>query len=323
MSLALTRIDVHHHYFSPEWYDYLSGHYEKSYAFPGMPVLKKWSPAADIETMDAGGVRTSILSTTTPGVWFGNADDARRMARNMNDYGAELARKYPGRFGLFACLPLPDIDASLKEIAYAMDELKADGIGVLSSYDTKWLGDPVFAPVWEELNRRKAVVFSHATAPACCRETVPGLMPWVIEFNTDTARSIIDLIETGTVQRFPDIKFVFSHAGGTIGALAGRYIRDQVSQVSLAGSVDPASKLGRLRAFFYDCAGSANYVNIQAMKMLVPMSQFVYGTDYPWDTPETINKGLADAGLTGAELSGLHCDNALGLFPRFREVLQR
>ena len=198
MSLTQTRsIDVHHHYFSPEWYDYLSGHYTNSYKFPGMAILKKWSPEADIESMDAGGVRTSILSTTTPGVWFGNLDDARRMARNMNDYGAELVRKYPGRFGLFGVLPLPDIDASLAEIAYVMDQLKADGIGVLSSYDTKWLGDPHFAPVWEELNRRKAVVFSHATAPACCRDTVPGLMPWVVEFNTDTARSIIDLIGNG------------------------------------------------------------------------------------------------------------------------------
>jgi predicted TIM-barrel fold metal-dependent hydrolase len=319
MSLTPERaIDVHHHYFSPEWYDYLTGHHANSYKFPGMTILKKWSPEADIESMDAGGVRTSILSTTTPGVWFGNLGDARRMARNMNDYGAELVRKHKGRFGLFGVLPLPDIDASLAEIAYVLDELKADGIGVLSSYDTKWLGDPHFAPVWAELNRRKAVVFSHATAPACCRDTVPGLMPWVVEFNTDTARSIIDLIETGTARRFPDITFIFSHAGGTIGALAGRYLRDQATQSILAATADPASKLGQLRSFFYDCAGSANFVNIQAMKMLVPMSRFVFGTDYPWDTPETINKGLADAGLSNEELAGLQYGNALPLFPRLR-----
>jgi 6-methylsalicylate decarboxylase len=311
------RIDLHHHYFSPEWFAWITEHHKTSYAFPGLLVLSKWSVAADIEAMDEGGVQTALLSTTTPGVWFGDVAEARRMARNMNDFGADLVREHPGRFGLFGVLPLPDIDASLEEIAYALDTLRADGIGVLSSYDTKWLGDSSFAPVWEELNRRKAVVFSHATAPACCRNLMPGIRDWVIEFNTDTARTIIQLIESGTAERYPDIRFVFSHAGGTIGALAGRYLEDQVASGVLRSEVAPNSKLGLLRRFYYDTAGSANLINMQTMKMIVSPSQFVFGSDFPWYTPADISAGLADARLSPLELRGIDRDNAVRLMPQF------
>jgi len=311
------RIDVHHHYFSPEWLAFLTGHHEKSYPFPGLATLKTWSVAADIEAMDAGGVRMAVLSTTTPGVWFDSAAEARRMARNMNDYGANIVREHKGRFGLFGVLPLPDVDASLEEIAYVMDTLGADGIGVLSSYGTKWLGDPSFAPVWAELNRRKAVVYSHATAPACCRNVIPAISPIVVEFNTDTARTIIHLIETGTAERYPDIRFVFSHMGGTIAALAGRYLRDQADTATLQSAVARDTRLGQLRRFYYDTAGSANIVNMQAMKMLVPTTQFVFGTDYPWSEPAAIAAALTDAGLSPAELHAIDRDNALRLLPQF------
>src|ERR1051326_6128278 len=115
-----------------------------------------------------------MISITTPGIWFGNIDETRGFARQENEYGARMVSDYKGRFGLFAVLPLPDVEASLREIEYAYGTLHADGISVLSSYGTKWLGDPSFAPIWDELNRRKAVVFSHATAPDCCKSLMPN-----------------------------------------------------------------------------------------------------------------------------------------------------
>jgi predicted TIM-barrel fold metal-dependent hydrolase len=314
------RIDVHHHYYSPEWFAYLTNHHKNTYAFPGLTILRKWSAAADIEAMDEGGVQTAMLSTTTPGVWFGDAADARRMARNMNDYGAELVRAYPGRFGLFGTLPLPDVQGSLEEVAYVMDTLGADGIGVLSSYGAKWLGDPHFEPLWAELDRRGAVVFSHATAPDCCRNLMPGILEWVIEFNTDTARTIIQLIESGAAERYPNIRFVFSHAGGTIAALAGRYLDEQVAPQVLRSEVASHTKLGQLRRFFYDTAGAANIVNMQALKSIVPASQIVLGTDFPWYTPAAIVAGLAESGLIPAELRCIERDNALRLLPQYRTV---
>lgn len=310
-------IDLHHHYTSPEWLAFQIEHHEKSYPFPGIRTLSRWTPAAGVEAMDQAGVQCAMLSTTTPGVWFGDRAETRRMARNMNDFGAGIVRDFPGRYGLFGVLPLPDVPSSLDEIAYVFDTLKADGIGVLSSYGTMWLGDPSFGPVWEELNRRKAVVFSHATAPECCRVVMPNFDPTTIEFNTDTARTIINLIETGTAERYPDIRFVFSHAGGTIAALAGRYLKEQVASAALRAPAAPNTRLGQLRRFFYDTAGSANIVNMQALKMIVPLSQVVLGTDFPWFTPEVILAGLADAGLSDAELRGIERENALRLLPQY------
>ena len=247
-------IDLHHHYTSPEWLAFQIEHHAKSYPFPGIRTLSTWTPAAGVEAMDEAGVQAAMLSTTTPGVWFGDLDETRRMARNMNDFGANIVREYPGRYGLFGVLPLPDIQSSLDEIAYVFDTLKADGIGVLSSYGMMWLGDPSFGPVWEELNRRKAVVFSHATAPECCRVVMPNFDPTTIEFNTDTARTIINLIETGTAEKYPDIRFVFSHAGGTIAALAGRYLKEQVASQALRSPAALNTRLGQLRRFYYDTA---------------------------------------------------------------------
>lgn len=316
------RLDLHHHYVTPEWLAALDAE-NKVRPISGIETFHGWSAPKAIAAMDQGGVERSILSTTTPGLWFGDSAQTRRLARGMNDYGAELMHTYKGRYGLFGVLPLPDAQASIPEIAYIFDTLKADGISVLSSYDTKWLGDPSFDPVWAELDRRKAIVFSHATAPACCRAlALPGMSAvneaTVLEFNTDTARTIISLIESGTATKYPNIRFIFSHAGGTIPILAGRYFRAQATAQALAAPAAPNSKLDHLRRFYYDTAGSANPVQMQALKMIVPPTQIVFGTDFPWGTPAEIATGLASSGLSAAELAGIDRDNALRLLPQYR-----
>ena len=312
------RFDVHHHYVSPEWMVAL-GAESRVHHFPGLEIFGGWSAAAAIEAMDAAGVGTSVLSTTTPGIWFGDAAQTRRLARNMNEFGAKLVADHKGRYGLFAVLPLPDVPSSLTEVAYALDTLKADGISVLTSYGTKWLGDASFEPLWQELDRRHAVVFAHATAPDCCRGLlVPHIEATVVEFNTDVARTIISLIESGAAGRYPNIRFVFSHGGGTIADLAGGYFRVQADTKTLASTVDPSTKLGHLRRFYYDTAGSANPVQMQALKMVVPATQILFGTDYPWEKPVNIATGLAGCGFTDAELAGINLENGLRLLPQFR-----
>lgn len=307
------RLDVHHHYVSPEWKAALL---EQN--IPGTIAHMNWSVAGSIASMDGGGVATSILSTTNPGIWFGNDAQTRMLARNMNEFGAQLVRDYKPRYGLFAVLPLPNADACLPEIAYAFDTLHADGISVLSSYGNTWLGDPKFDQVWAELDRRKAIVFSHATTPVCCDNLQPHIDHWTIEFNTDTARSIVSIIENGVAQRYPNIRFIWSHAGGTILALAGRYFRKQATYASLHGPVPPDTPLGHLRRFYYDIAGSANEMQMQALKTMVPMSQILFGTDYPWDKAVDLAAGLVDSHcFSAAELRAVERENIVRLLPKY------
>ena len=155
------RIDVHHHIVPPAYLSVVRG--------LARFHIKSWSPAESLEDMDRSGVTTAMTTVTVPGFRFGDVEQTRRLVRLCNDYGARLTHDHPGRFGLFAALPLPDIDGSLAEIAYALDELKAEGIGLFTNYGTTWIGDPAYDAVFSELNRRRAVVYVHPDAPDCCK----------------------------------------------------------------------------------------------------------------------------------------------------------
>jgi 6-methylsalicylate decarboxylase len=189
-------------------------------------AAKQWEPQLTLDAMDAQNVATAVLSLPLPGVWFGDAQAACRMSRLCNEYAADLARSHRGRFGLFPVVPLPHTEGSLREIEYALDVLKADGIGVLTSYSdpsgSKWLGNPAFQPVFEELNRRKAIVFVHPTVPGCCQKLLPDVSPLVAEIPQDTTRAVTNLLFTGTFARFKDIRFIFTHGGGDVPMVMGR-----------------------------------------------------------------------------------------------------
>ena len=216
----------------------------------GYQTWQPYTPARAIEDMDRGGVSTAMISITTPGIWFGNIDETRRLARRENEYGARIVSDYKGRFGLFAVLPLPDVDASLREIQYAFDTLKAEGVGLLSNWRDKWLGDESFTPVVDELNRRKAILYTHGAAPGCCGGNfLPGVNETTIEYNTDVSRTIVNLISSGTATRTPDTRYIMSHGGGTITALTGRFLGNEGSAENLARTPQPDSKLYHLRRF--------------------------------------------------------------------------
>ncbi len=311
-------IDVHHHIIPPF---YLAENRERIAGARGgqiTPAWLEWTPERALAAMDKEHVEVAVLSLSTPGVWFGDGERARSTARRSNDYAAELGRKHPGRFGLFAALPLPDAEGSLREIEYALDMLKADGIGLLTSYDDKWLGDARYWPVFEELDRRKAVVFVHPTAPTCCQTLMPGVATVVAEVPHDTTRTIISLIYSGTLLRFRNIRFIFSHAGGTLPALSGRlsdYAPKDIAQHAPQG-VDY-----ELRRFYYDLAISGNAPAFAALARLVPRSQILFGSDHPYRPLVESARGMKNFSLSAAALRAIGRDNALALLPQLKARL--
>ena len=270
--------------------------------------------------MDKDGVATAMLSCTTPGIWFGDPDETAALAREMNEFAARLASDHKGRFGLFALLPMPLIDASLREIEYALDTLKADGVGLMTSYGDHWLGDPAFRPVFDELNRRKALVYSHPIDAPCCQGIMKGVNPVTIEYNTDTARTIYSLIGSDAAARYSDIRFLFSHAGGTMTALIERFGVGGPEMINdnLRKPAEPNSRLYHLRRFYYDTAQSVNVVQMQGLKTIAGSSQIVFGTDFPFVTAGRTMAGLDKCGFSPEELRGIERENALKLLPNLK-----
>jgi 6-methylsalicylate decarboxylase len=237
-------IDTHLHFYPPE-YQKLWLDYEDARKQPHFPGQVAWTRSKLIEDMDRNGIRAGILSlASTPGVWFDvGPAEAGRLARACNEYATEMMRDHPGRFGLFATLSMLDVDASLKEIEYAFDTLKADGIGLQSSYGDKWLGNSAYKPVLEELNRRKAVVYVHPLVASCCSALSVGTFPAVIEVPHDTTRTVASLLLSGSFARHRDIQWLFSHAGGTIPMMAGRINSFYGSRPNLKKSRQRGSKM--------------------------------------------------------------------------------
>ena len=303
------RIDVHHHVVPPS---YLA---EIASRRIGAPA--QWTPELSIEDMDRSGIAKSVLSLIQPGVWFGDVDEARRLAREANDYGAGVAGDIPGRFGLFATIPLPDTEGSLKEIEYGLDVLRADGIGLMTSYGTRYLGDPLFAPVWEELNRRKAVVYTHPLAPECCKNPVAGVSAGTIEFATDTTRTIASLVFSGTAARYPGIRWIFSHGGGTMPFLLSRFTREEQTMKNREERL-PKGVVFELKKFYYDTAQANHPGALAALTRLVPVSQVLYGTDFPFRDGAEVNAGLAAYRFKPRDLRAVERDNALRLMPTLK-----
>ena len=297
-------IDVHHHYGSPGWMDEI---FNKRKV--GNATMSRWTPQVSLDEMDKAGVSVAMLSPTRPGIWFGwkDLETSKRLARDMNDYGAKLVADHPKRFGLFAVLPLPDVEGSLKEIAYAFDTLKVDGIAVMSNYDDIYLGDPKIAPVMDELNRRKAIVFEHPV-----REDRDNPFNG-IELITETTRTIQSLLYNGTVVRCPDIRFVWSHGGGTMPMAASRL---GVPQGKL-----PKGVMFELQKMYYDCAGITTNYQLAAVKAFVQPSHFLFGTDYPLGGIGSTDMGLRqNGGYSEAELRAIEHDNVLALLPRLKNI---
>lgn len=305
---AAHRIDVHHHIVPPTWLAAMETIGEAD-------QFRGWSVQSSLEDMDMGGVATAMTSVPTPQVTPLSKQDAVRIARESNEFAKQLTTDHPGRFGVWALLPLPHIDESLQEIAYAFDTLQLDGVGIMTSYVDKWLGYNDFQPVWEELNLRKATVYTHPTSAACCANLVELIADAAIEFGTDTTRSIASLIFSGTSLRFKDINWIWSHGGGALTAVADRFLVQLVNTPPHEENFTRQIVEAELQRFYYDTAQVANDITLSAMIQLMPISQIVYGTDFPFRTAADHTRGVM-AFFRGADLRAVERGNALRLIPR-------
>jgi predicted TIM-barrel fold metal-dependent hydrolase len=317
------RVDMHHHFLPQR---YMAEEHERTKAEHGNSAMLSWTAAGDIEALDKAGVDFAVGSISTPGVWYGDVALGRRLAREWNEAAAETVRDHPTRFGFFAPVPLPDTEGTLKEIDYAYGTLKADGINFLSNYDGKWLGDPAFAPVMEELNRRKSLVYVHPTfSPCCTANMVPGLVAPTLEFPYDTTRTIVSLITSGTTTRFPDIRWIFSHGGGALAGVYGR-VAGLGNSPAFKAKV-PAGVPAELQKLHYDTASLSAVSTLPALLKIVPASQVLLGSDYPLAGPPPTDVMVKRAveefeamKPSPALRQAIERDNAVKLIPRIATI---
>ncbi len=301
----LARIDIHGHFTPPILIETMGAEELGGFA--------KWTPEKALEEMNTYGVAAAMTSIPP------HYDPATvgKIARPSNEFAAKLATDHPGKFGIFAFLPLPHIDTTLKEIEYVYDTLKLEGVGMYTNYGDKWLGDSYFDPVFEELNRRNAIVFTHPITANCCKDLIKGVGDGTIEWQTDTTRAIANMFFNGAATRYPNVRMIFSHGGGTMPYLVERFraaARSPKQKANFPDGFDAAA--GK---YYYDTAWTSNNVAQSALSKVIPVSHIVLGTDYPARPIGDHVMGMQNCGIYSQEqLQQIERENALSLFPKFK-----
>jgi 6-methylsalicylate decarboxylase len=320
MARAPHRIDVHHHILPSEYVNALAG---VGVTTVGRVHFPKWSVETTLGLMDRQGIATALTSFSAPGVYFGDRAFAKDLARRCNEISARLVSDHPRRFGAFAVLPLPDVDAALREAEYALDTLKFDGVVLLASVGDQYQGDAEFDPVYAELHRRRAVAFIHPNVPPGYTAPKLTLPAPLIDFIFDTTRAVTNLLYSGTLEKYPDISFILSHAGGAVPYLAWRIALFSGMQPGL-GDRAPQGAIAYLKRLYYDTALSAVPYALRSLQELVDPSHILFGSDWPF-APEPITdatvKGLqAYDGFSEQDRAAIERGNALRLFPRLQSL---
>jgi len=311
-------IDVHHHILP----DFFWQETNDAHNPVGGIAPPPWDASFMVSFMDEAGIDVAVTSISTPGVHVGDDTRARSLARRCNELSAELMQARPTRLGGFAALPLPDVDGALEELAYALDELKLDGVVLFSNANGVYLGDSRFEPVFAELDRRGAVVFVHPTASPDPSAHSLGLPDTLIDFTADTTRAVAQMHYSNRFARTPHVRYIFSHAGGTVPYLAGRWaIIDEMDVIP--GADERGTAADTLRRLYWDTAASYRAPVLRMLRDIVGLDQVLFGTDFPYlrrDLAVSCVQMLKEtAELSAEERTGVMSGNALKLFPRFAE----
>ncbi len=285
----------------------------------GMPGIPAWTERGMLDMMDEVGIEKGILSISSPGVYFGDNAAARDLSRKVNIEGAALKRRWPDRLGLFASLPLPDVDGALAEIAFAFDELGAEGIYLQSNAGGVYPGDSDFEAVFAELDRRGAIVFLHPTSPACpcCADRERPIPSPVLEFMFETTRAVTNLVLSGTLDRYPGIKLIVPHAGAAIPALLDRIVWTAGLNPNMT-AIEPDAVKAAFGRLYFDLAGAPVPRLLPALRSFADPRRIFYGSDWP-HTPQPVVSQLRRDLTTFLErepdfLAAVQYENAARLF---------
>ena len=298
-------IDVHHHVVPPAFL-------RSQPFFP--PPVHEWRVEHSIEAMDRNGIATAISSVHAPGITASDPQTTRPLQRACNDFQASLCARHPGRFAMFASIAPLDIDGALAEIAYALDELGAVGIGFMTSYGKAYLAAERFAPLFDELNRRAAVVFVHPALPDIGEDFDPPLSRVPLEMPFDTARTLLGMIQAGTFARYPRIRFLFNHGGGALPVLHQRLDLSMQATPELRERYS-GGLMAQLRNVYFDTVNAINAPSFAMLRQLVAIDKLLFGSDYPGHAFEANVEPLNVLPATPEHRGAIARGNALTLFP--------
>jgi 6-methylsalicylate decarboxylase len=326
MIMKTNKIDVHHH-ITPDFYveKLKTAGITESYG----QVFPKWKPETSLSSMKKLGVETAIVSISTPGVYVKDQAFTAELARECNEYMAVMKRNYPGKFGAFATIPLPFVDSAINELIYALDVLKLEGVCLFTHYDGKYLGDKKYNEFFRELNKRKAVVYIHPTDPIGQYNPELEIANSLIEAPFETTRAVTNIINRGTTDQYPDIKYILSHGGGAIPYLAWRIALSKYSNKESKPSIlrmvydfmiegGPITGLNILKNMYYDTALTASPFALKALQELVGSSHIVFGSDLPFadKVAPMVAKDLEKyEGFNEEDIKAIHYENCHSLFP--------
>ncbi|HEX2312201.1 MAG TPA: amidohydrolase family protein [Thermomonospora sp.] len=307
------RIDTHHHAVPPAMRTWAVEH--GLLPPQGGPRWGRWDLGKTLETMDANRIALGVASAPAPSEVFHDRSLAASGARVFNESLADLVRSHPTRFGFFAYLPLMHVDVALREAAYALDELGADGVLMMNTAGGRYLGDKRFDPLFAELNRRRAVIMTHPDALPEDPEPIPGVENWVADFMYDTTRCALNLITSGTMDRYPGVSVILSHGGGFLPYIAGRVERAG----RLGEGPDPDAFRRALKRFYYDTALPLSPYASPTLLNAVGPGRVLYGTDWPQvEADEVAHARRAfddDPNLGHRARAAINRTNALRLLP--------
>ncbi len=283
-----------------------------------------WTIQMSLDQLDRNKVAAAIAYAGP--IMDTNPQAARKQARATNEWSMKQCLDHPGRFGLFASLPMNDVEGSLAEIAYALDVLKADGVGIATEYGTAWLGDPKFEPIFQELNRRNAVVYVHpAEAPCCTPATLtyeqPPLATAWMEFPTNTARTILSLWNAQTTRRLPDVSFIFCHGGGVMPMLLGRIAGfDDWRAVGpeKLKQMFPDGIYAEFAKFYFDCAQAFAPEAFELLRKVVPSTHLLFGSDFSYFPVAHSCQLFARLQIPAELRQQISSSNAGALLPRWK-----